>query len=89
MDNLSNTVSKITLNISVGYEIQSLVLTKNQWKSINEGAFLVKTQKGVYEGEDFVYEWHFNDPQYPDSSLVVTYDDGDGFMGSISDAWLD
>lgn len=38
--------------------------------------------------ESFTYEWHFNDPHFSQSTLVVTYDEGEGFIGSISDAWL-
>ena len=80
--------SDVTLNIKIGYEIQSLRMTYEEWQAVQGGAFLVKSEEGVYEGQSFTYEWHFNDPHYSQSTLVVTYDEGEGFIGSISDAWL-
>jgi hypothetical protein len=81
-------MSKITTKVLVGYEAQSLRLTASEWQAAQDGVFLVKREEGVYEGQSLVYEWHFNDPHYPQSTLVVTYDDCEGFLGSISDAWL-
>jgi hypothetical protein len=81
-------MSEITINVLVGNETQSLRLTANELQAARDGVFLVKCGEGVYEGQSFAYEWHFNDPHYPQSTLVVTYDDGEGFIGSISDAWL-
>ena len=42
-----------------------------------------------YEGEEFSYEFHFNSSQHEGNSLVVTYDDADGFIGNIEDAFID
>jgi hypothetical protein len=81
-------MSEVTINVSIGYESQSLSLTSNEWQAVQEGVFLVKCEKGMYEGQSFTYEWHFNDPQYSAHTLVVTYNDGEGFIGSISDAWF-
>jgi hypothetical protein len=81
-------MTEITFNVLVGNEIQSVGLTASEWQAIQDGACLVKSEVGVYEGQSFTYEWHFNDPQYIPSTLVVTYDEGEGFIGSISDAWL-
>ena len=81
-------MSDITINVSVGNETQSVRLTTSEWQSVQGGDCLVKSEVGVYEGQSFTYEWYFNDPQYLPSTLVVTYDDGEGFIGSISDAWL-
>ncbi len=81
-------MSELTINVSIGYETQSVRLSAKEWQAVQDGAFLVKCEEGVYEGQSFTYEWHFNDPQYPTSTLVVTYSEGEGFIGSISDAWL-
>ncbi len=81
-------MSEVTVNITVGYEVQSVQLTANEWKAVQGGAFLVRSKEGFYEGQSYIYEWHFNDPQFPHSTLVVTYEDSDGYIGSISDAWL-
>ena len=82
-------MSEIKINVSVGNETQSVRLAASEWQAVQGGAFLVKSEEGVYEGQSFTYEWHFNDPHYSQSTLVVTYDEGEGFIGSISDAWLD
>lgn len=79
---------EITINVTVGNEYQSVRLTANEWEAVQGGTFLVKSAEGVYEGQSFTYEWHFNDPKYGQSTLVVTYDEGEGFIGSISEAWL-
>ena len=82
------TSSEITLNIAVGYETQSISLTKGEWQAVQNGSTLIKNAEGIYERQDFTYEWHFNAPQYPQSTLVVLYDEGEGYVGSISDTWL-
>ncbi len=81
-------MSEFKVNITVGHEPQSIRLTAYEWKEIQSGAFLIKSEEGFYEGQSYTYEWHFNDPKFPQSTLVVTYDDGEGFIGSINDAWL-
>ena len=81
-------MTEITISVSVGNESQSVRLTYIEWAAVQGGECLVKSEVGAYEGQSFTYEWHFNDPQYSPSTLVVTYDDGEGFIGSISDAWL-
>lgn len=80
---------EIKINVTVGNEFQSISLTASEWQAVQGGAFLVKSVEGVYEGQSFTYEWHFNDPHSSQSTLVVTYDEGEGFIGSISDAWVD
>lgn len=80
-------MKQVTLNIRIGYETQSINLDLEEWKGVQSGEFLVKEVDGLYEGEVFTYSWHFNDPNYLDSSLVVLYGDADGFLGSINDAW--
>ena len=76
-------MSSIKLSVSVGNELQSIDVSTQEWQSIQAGEVLVKEVQGIYEGEVFTYTWHFNDPKFPDTSLVVMYGDGEGFIGSI------
>jgi hypothetical protein len=39
-------MSKITINVLVGYETQSLRLTANEWQAAQDGVFLVKGEEG-------------------------------------------
>ena len=79
-------MSLVTLSVSVGNELQSVQLLAHDWKAIQAGQFFTKEVDGFYEGEKMAYSWHFNDPQFPESTLVVTYDDGEGYLGYIEDA---
>lgn len=86
--NVKEASSEVTLNIAIGYEPQSINLTSGEWQAVQNGDTLIKCAEGIYEGEEFTYEWHFNDPKYPQSTLVVLYDDGEGYVGSIHDTWI-
>ncbi len=79
-------MSLVNLSVSVGNELQSVQLLTHEWQAIQAGQFITKEVEGFYEGEKMAYSWHFNDPQFPDATLVVTYDDGEGFLGSLDDA---
>lgn len=79
----------INVSVEVGYELRTVSLTELEWKSVQAGETLTKGIKDYYEGEEFTYEFHFNSEYYKGDSLVVTYDDGDGFIGSIEDAYID
>lgn len=81
-------MSLVTLSVSVGNELQSVQLFSHEWQAIQAGQFTTKEVECFYEGEKIAYSWHFNDPQYPESTLVVTYDDGEGYLGSIDDALI-
>lgn len=85
---MKDTLSEITLNIAVGNETQSISLTNGEWQAVQNGSPLIKSAEGIYEGQEFTYDWHFNDPQYPQSTLVVLYADAEGYVGSIHDIWL-
>ena len=79
-------MADISLSVQIGYETQTISLTSAEWLAVKSGAHLVKDAQGFYEGEEFTYKWHFNDPQFIGSSLVVHYGDAEGFQGSIEDA---
>lgn len=77
----------ITLTVPVGNETQSVTLTVDEWDAVKSGRHLLKNAPGFYEGQEFTYAWCFNDPQFPDCSLVVLHDDAEGFLGSFNDAF--
>lgn len=79
----------INVSVEVGYELRTVSLTELEWKSVQAGEPLTKEIEDYYEGEKFTYEFHFNSEYYKGNSLVVTYDDGDGFIGGIEDAYID
>jgi hypothetical protein len=79
-------VADINLGVQIGYETQTISLTSTEWLAVKSGAHLVKDAQGFYEGEEFTYTWHFNDPRFVGTSLVVNYGDAEGFQGSIQDA---
>jgi hypothetical protein len=81
-------VADISLGIQIGYETQTISLTSTEWMAVKSGEYFVKNVQGFYEGEEFTYTWYFNDPRFIKDSLVVLYDDGEGFHGSIEDAFL-
>lgn len=76
----------ITLTVPVGNETRSVTLTVDEWDSVKSGRYLLKSASEFYEGDEFVYKWYFNDPRFSETSLIVEYDDAEGFIGSINDA---
>jgi hypothetical protein len=81
-------MSEVLLSVRVGNDTQSVKLTEDEWCAAQSGGYLVKEGRGFYEGEVFTYEWHFNDPRFPGTNLVVLYADAEGFIGSIQDAMV-
>lgn len=80
-------MTHVILNVAVGNETQSVELTAQEWSQVKSGGCLRKEVRGFYEGEELTYTWLFNDLSYPDCSLVVLYEDGEGYLGSIQEAW--
>ena len=76
----------INVSVEVGCELRTVSLTELEWNSVQAGETLTKGIKDYYEGEEFIYKFHFNSSQREGNSLVVTYDDADGFIGNIEDA---
>ena len=82
-------IKEINISVEIGYEIRTVSLSELEWKKIQSGHPLSKEIVDHYEGEEFTYEFHFNSSQHEGNSLVVTYDDADGFIGNIDDAIID
>jgi hypothetical protein len=78
------TTNMIQVSVAVGYDLRSVELTSDEWAEVQNGQHLVREVVDYYEGEEFTYVFAFNERQ--ESSLVVTYDDADGFVGDIGDA---
>jgi hypothetical protein len=81
------TTNTIQISVEVGYDLRSVELTPDEWGEVQNGQHLVREVVDYYEGEKFTYVFAFNDRQ--GSSLVVTYDDADGFEGNIGDAIIE
>jgi hypothetical protein len=78
----------IKVSVEIGYELHTITLENEEWKRIKNGERFTKELESYYEGEAFTYIFDFNnkEPNNPNITLVVTYDDADGFIGNIEDA---
>ena len=79
----------VNVSVEIGYELRTVSLSELEWKKVRTGHSLSKEILDYYEGEEFTYEFHFNSSDYKGNSLVVTYDDADGFIGNIEDAFIE
>jgi hypothetical protein len=77
----------IRISVEIGYELRSVELTSQEWEDVQKGTRLNREVVDCYEGEAFRYVFAFNDRK--GSTLVVTYDDADGFIGDIGDVLVD
>ncbi len=75
------------LSVEVGYELRTVNLTQDEYDAVRNSVTLCKEVRDFYEGEEITYLFAFN--RDSEHSLVVTYDSGVGFLGSIDDAHLD
>lgn len=79
-------LKSINVSVEIGYELRTVSLSELEWKKVRSGHSLSKEIVDYHEGEEFTYEFNFNSSQHKGNSLVVTYDDADGFIGNIEDA---
>ena len=82
-------MKEINISVEIGYELRTVSLSELEWERVQKGQHLSKEVVDCYEGEEFTYEFNFNSGQHKGNSLVVTYDDADGFIGNIEDAIID
>ena len=80
---------EISISVEIGYELRTVTLSETEWTRVKSGDVLLKEVVDYYEGEEFTYVFHFNTELHQGNSLVVTYEDADGFIGNIEDAILD
>ena len=80
---------EISISVEIGYELRTVSLSETEWTRVQSGHALSKEVVDYYEGEEFTYVFHFNTELHQGNSLVVTYEDADGFIGNIEDAILD
>ena len=74
----------IQVSVDIGYDLRTVELSPQEWKAVQRGQRLVREVEDYYEGEAFTYVFRFNERK--GSTLVVTYDDADVFIGDIGDA---
>jgi hypothetical protein len=77
----------IQVSVEIGNELRTLALTHQEWETVQRGQHLVREVEDYYEGEAFTYVFRFNERK--GSTLLVTYDDADGFIGDIGDAIIE
>ena len=77
----------IQVSVEIGYELRTVELTRQEWEAVQKGQHLIREVEDYYEGEAFTYVFAFNIRK--GSSLVVTYDDADAFVGDIGDAIIE
>ena len=82
-------LKSINVSVEIGYELRTVSLSEFEWRRVQSGHALSKQVVDYYEGEEFTYTFHFNSEFHPGKSLVVNYEDADGFIGCIEDAIID
>lgn len=80
-------MNEYKVSVEVGYEIRSVILSAEEYRLVCSGKPLVRNTEELYEGERFTYTFSFNTD--PDNALTVTYDSGVGFLGDLSDAFIE
>ena len=68
------------LSVPFGNDLHSLILTENEMKKFNQGV-LTKRFRDTMEGV-YIFKYQFNSKQHPEHSLVIYYDDAEGFIGN-------
>lgn len=76
------------LSVPFGNDLHSLILTEEEMNKIQSGGVLTKRFRDSMEGESYIFKYQFNSKQHPEHSLVMYYDDAEGFIGDLSDAYI-
>ena len=79
---------KFQLSIPFGNDFHSVILTEEEMEKIQSGGVLTKRFRDAMEGESYIFKYQFNSKKHPEHSLVMFYDDAEGFIGSLSDAYI-
>ena len=76
--------------VEIGYDDRECILTNDEWDQVSLGQPLSKEVIDHYEGEEFLYTFHFNHSDKGSLSVDYLYangeDVGEGFVGRINDA---
>jgi hypothetical protein len=76
---------KFELSIPFGTDFHSVILTQKELEKIQSGGVLTKRFRDSMEGESYIFIYQFNSKQHG-HSLVMYYDDAEGFIGDLSEA---
>ena len=83
----------VNICVEVGYELHCLNVTDTEWQTIKTGARFLGTLESSYEGESFSYHFSFNSGFKGQLSVDYSgeddYSGGEGFSGSLEDAYID
>ncbi|MDC0989026.1 hypothetical protein OAR29_00645 [Rhodospirillales bacterium] len=78
---------KFKLSVPFGTDIHSVILTEKELEKVQSGKVLTKRFRDSMEGESYIFLYQFNSKQH-EHSLVMYYDDAEGFIGDLSEAFI-
>lgn len=76
------------LSVPFGSDLHSIILTEEEMNKIQSGGVLTKRFRESVEEESYIFKYQFNSKQHPEHTLVMYYDDAEGFIGDLSDAYI-
>ena len=79
---------RFEVSVEFGTDLHSVILSEDEWMKVKSGGVLTKRFRDSAQGESYIFKYQFNSKQYPDHTLVMHYDEGEGFMGDIEDAYV-
>jgi len=79
---------RFEVSVEFGTDFQSVILREDEWLKVKPGGVLTKRFRDFIEGESYIFKYQFNSKEYPEHTLVMHYDEGEGFMGDIEDAYV-
>ena len=77
---------KFELSVSFGNDLHSVILTLEELEKVQSGDMLTKQFKDTMEGKSYISQYHFK--KQHKHSLAMYYDDGEGFVGDLSEAFI-
>ena len=77
---------KYELSVPFGNDLHSVILTQQELEKVQSGGVLTKQFKDTMEGESYIFQYHFN--KQHKHSIAMYYDDGEGFVGDLSEAFI-
>ena len=86
--------ASVTIFVEWGYELHSLEVDQEDWKSIQAGESLSISGDGYsYEGAEFSDSWHFNGGIGGDLRIYYTGEEegseGEGYIGKLKEDMIE
>ncbi|MDA8675864.1 hypothetical protein N9M53_04150 [Alphaproteobacteria bacterium] len=77
---------RFEVSVEFGTDTHSVALSEEEWVRVKSGGILTKRFRDSIGGESYIFKYQFNSKKYPEHTLVMHYDEGEGFMGDIEEA---